>query len=381
MATNQRSRQRSLQRPMKDGLDVSALKRLARNLHRAHARFPHKAFVRDASQGLANLELKERVQHVIAVLAIHLPDDFERAVNILLKAAQDWDRGDPDDPLRGFAAWPVIDYVAVYGLQQPEIALPALRQLTGLFSAEFAIRPFITTYPKQTLKTLKEWTDDPDEHVRRLVSEGTRPKLPWASRLPEFERNPKPVLTLLEKLKDDPSEYVRRSVANNLNDIAKDHSDLVIEVCRRWLRKPTPQREWIVRHATRTLVKAGHPGVWELLGYATTPQVQFERLQVQQQTFQLGDDLVFTGMLQSKANQSQRLVVDYAIHHMKANGQTKPKVFKLTTLSLAPGEQVKISKRHPFRQITTRQYYAGKHTVEVLVNGQSLAECHFQLKV
>ena len=367
---------------MKDGLDISALKRLAANLHRAYARFPHQAFIRDASQGLADLELKERVQHIIVVLATHLPDDFERSVKILLKAAQNWDRGDPDDPLRGFAAWPVIDYVAVHGLQQPKVALAALRRLTGLFSAEFAIRPFITTYPEQTLQALEEWTQDSDEHVRRLVSEGARPKLPWASRLPEFERNPKPVLTLLEKLKDDPSAYVRRSVANNLNDIAKDHPDLVIEVCRSWLREPTPRREWrewIIRHATRTLVKAGHPGVWELLGYAVTPQVQLNRLQVQRRTLQLGDDLVFAGTLQSKADHPQRLVVDYAVHHMKANGQTKPKVFKLKTLSLAPGEQVAISKRHPFRQITTRQYYAGQHTVEVLVNGQSLARCHFQL--
>lgn len=372
---------------MKDGLDRQAIERLARNLHRAYPKFDEQAFAKDTTQGLASRELKERVQHIIAVLAQHLPDDFERTTRIFLKASQHWDRGDPHDPLRSFAAWPIIDYVAVYGLEQPESSLAALRQLTSLFSAEFAIRPFLTTHQQLTLTQIKHWTADPSEHVRRLVSEGTRPKLPWASRLPEFERNPKPVLALLEKLKDDPSEYVRRSVANNLNDITKDHPAIVIETCRRWLRKPSPEperREQIVRHATRTLVKAGHPAVWELLGYTPTPQVQFNRFKLQKRTIQLGEELIFSGMLQSTADPSQaaqRLVVDYAIHHVKANGATKPKVFKLKTLSLSPGETIEISKRHAFRNITTRQYYSGTHSVEVLVNGQSLGQYDFQLKV
>ena len=372
------------QRLMKDGLDKPAIARIAGNLHRAYSGFPQHAFMREANRGLASLELKARVQHVIGILAKHLPDDFSRTTNIFVTAAQDWDSGAPDDPLRSFAAWPMIDYVAVYGLEQPETSLAALRQLTGLFSAEFAIRPFITTHPTLTLGHLKQWTADPDEHVRRLVSEGTRPKLPWAPRLPAFERDPKPVLRLLEKLKDDPSEYVRRSVANNLNDITKDHPEVVIETCRRWLRKPSPERERIVRHATRTLVKAGHPAVWELLGYTPTPQVQLVHLQVNKRTIQIGEELTFSGTLQSMADQSQtvqRLVVDYAVHHVKANGGTKPKVFKLKTLTLNPGETIEISKRHAFRNITTRQYYSGTHAVEVLVNGQSLGQCNFQLKV
>ena len=371
------------QRLMKDGLDKLAIARIAGNLHRAYSGFPQQAFIREANRGRACLELKARVQHVIGILAKHLPDDFVRTTQIFVKAAQDWDRGAPDDPLRSFAAWPMIDYIAVYGLEQPETALAALRQLTGLFSAEFAIRPFITAHPKLTLRNLKQWTADPDEHVRRLVSEGTRPKLPWAARLPEFERDPAPVLSLLEKLKDDPSEYVRRSVANNLNDMTKDHPEVVIETCRCWLRKPSPGRERIVRHATRTLVKAGHPAVWALLGYTPTPQVQLAHLQVNTPTIQIGEELTFSGTLESTANQSQkiqRLVVDYAIHHVKANGATKPKVFKLKTLTLSPGETIEISKRHVFQTITTRQYYSGTHTVEVLVNGQSLGQCDFQLK-
>ena len=372
------------QRLMKDGLDTPAIARIAGNLHRAYAGFPRGAFMREANRGLASLELKQRVQHVIRILAKYLPDSFVQTTNIFVTAAQNWDSGAPDDPLRSFAAWPMIDYIAVYGLAQPETSLAALRQLTGLFSAEFAIRPFVTTHPELTLRHLKQWTTDPDEHVRRLVSEGTRPKLPWAARLPAFERNPKPVLSLLEKLKDDPSEYVRRSVANNLNDITKDHPEAVLETCRRWLRTPSKERERIVRHATRTLVKAGHPAVWELLGYTPTPQVQLAHLQINKPTIQIGEELTFSGTLQSTTSQLQkvqRLVVDYAIHHMKANGTTKPKVFKLKTLTLSPGETAQISKRHAFRHITTRQYYSGTHAVEVLVNGQSVGQCNFQLKV
>lgn len=374
----------AIQRLMKDGLDKRAIVRMAGNLNRAYAGFSQHAFIREASRGLVFLELKARVQHVIAVLANYLPDDFIFTTQIFTKAAQDWDRGAPDDHLRSFAAWPIIDYVAVYGLEQPETSLAALRKLTGLFSAEFAIRPFITTYPKLTLANLKQWTDDPDEHVRRLVSEGTRPKLPWASRLPEFERDPKPVLRLLERLKDDPSEYVRRSVANNLNDITKDHPEIVIETCRRWLHTAGKERERIVRHATRTLVKDGHPAVWELLGYTSVPLVQLVHLQVNKPTIRIGQDLIFSGTLESTANQSQqaqRLCVDYAIHHVKANGETKPKVFKLKTLNLNAGETSQINKHHAFRKITTRRYYAGTHSIEVLVNGQPFGRCDFQLEV
>ncbi|MGD8347419.1 MAG: hypothetical protein PVI83_09230, partial [Lysobacterales bacterium] len=251
---------------MKHGLGRPAIERIAAALSAVVPGFDAKAFTSQALDGLDALELKGRVRHVMAAMHDVLPKEFRQAADCLEKVGQSWMEGDPDDPLRGFAAWPVIDYVGEYGLEEPERALETLRRLTPLFSAEFAIRGFIIRYPELAYARLEAWTEDADEHVRRLVSEGARPRLPWGQRLQEAVKDPSRGLALLERLKDDPSEYVRRSVANHLNDVSKDHPDHVVAVCRDWLQGAGPERRRLVRHATRTLVKQGHPEVFGLLG-------------------------------------------------------------------------------------------------------------------
>ena len=292
-----------------------------------------------------------------------------------------WPEGDPNDPLRSFAAWPFIDYVAEYGIDHPETALPLLRKLTGLFSAEFAIRPFIINHHKVSYRHLQAWIHDDDYHVRRLVSEGTRPRLPWGQRLPGFCKDPSPVLALLEQLKDDVSESVRRSVANNLNDIAKDNPDQVISTCRRWKKNASSERQWIIRHATRSLVKSGHPGIFGLLGFTVNPRVNIEQMKLERGRIKLGESLAFSAQVISSSQQKQKLVIDYAIHHVKANGARKPKVFKLGEKTLAPGESITVSKTHAIRLITTRKYYAGVHAVELLINGKPSGSLEFELKL
>jgi 3-methyladenine DNA glycosylase AlkC len=368
-------------RKMKDGLDRGAIELIARNLQRAWSEFDSKGFVVDASATLSQLELKQRVSHVIDTLAKYLPDDFPEALEILLRAAEGWDAGDADDPLKGFAAWPIIDYVAAHGLEHFDESLDALRKLTPLFSAEFAIRAFLEHDPNRTLARLKEWVTDPDEHVRRLVSEGTRPRLPWGRRLSAFQRDPTPIIELLEHLRDDASESVRRSVANNLNDIAKDNPDLVIKVLRAWLRAAPRGRRWIVEHATRTLVKAGHNKVWSLLGVDAKANVRLTRLDVTPAVVELGQSVSIRLRLRSRSTDPERLVVDYAIHHVKADGTTRPKVFKLRKLVLGAGESVELEKHHAVRRITTRRYYSGRHVVDIRVNGNSLGKKGFELVV
>ena len=356
-------------RLMKDRLGAEAVERIAASLAKASPGFPRQAFIDDALNGLQALELKERVRHIIDVLNRHLPAGFEEAAVILSKV----------DKLEGFAAWPIIDYVGEHGLDHPEKALETLKDLTGLFSAEFAIRPFIIQHFELTFRYLENWCSAPNEHVRRLVSEGSRPRLPWGQRLPQFIKDPAPVIQLLEKLKDDPSEYVRRSVANNLNDIAKDHPDAVIALCRRWQKHATPGRAWIIRHATRSLVKAGHPEVFVLLGYTEAPRLAFQSLEVFPEEVRLGEAIGFRFKLQSTHSKPQTIVIDYAIHHMKANGQTSPKVFKFRTLKLAPGETVVLSKQHAIKPITTRKYHSGVHAVEILINGKTFGRGNFIL--
>jgi 3-methyladenine DNA glycosylase AlkC len=354
---------------MKDGLGPEAIRRIAAGLRHADPKFPVDKFREKALQGLDRLELKDRVRHVIGVLHGFLPAKFEDAAHVLGKLPDVWVHGAPNDPLRGFAAWPVIDYVGVYGLDDPRTALPLLKRLTPLFSAEFAIRPFLKKHQQLTLDYLEGWVYDDSMHVRRLVSEGTRPRLPWGERLPAFIEDPTPVLRLLEELKDDPEEYVRRSVANNLNDIAKDNSKTVVAICAKWMERPTDERAWIVRHACRTLVKEGDKDALRILGFHGDTQVSVDQLTVDKQAVSVGAAVTFSFQLHSNAKLEQRLVVDYAVHLVKANGQARPKVFKLKNLRLAPGETVQISKAHSFKAITTRSYYPGAHRFDLLVNG------------
>lgn len=368
-------------RPMKSGLDRSAVEVIAQNLERAWADFDSAAFVSDATRRLDELELKERVSHVVAALARHLPQDFPEALAILLRAGETWEANAPDDPLSGFAAWPIIDFVGAHGLEHFDESLEALRRLTRLFSAEFAIRPFLEHDAPRTLERLRRWVHDPDEHVRRLVSEGTRPRLPWGRHLTAFQRDPSPVLELIEALRDDASQTVRRSVANNLNDIAKDHPELVIKLLGLWLQAAPRGRQWIIRHATRGLVKAGHRKVWSLLGVDAGANVRLTRLTVEPSEVRLGGSITIKLRLRSRSEVPQTLIVDYAVFHVKADGTARPKVFKLKQLTLAPGAAVELEKRHTFTRLTTRRYYSGRHTVDVRVNGTSLGKRSFELLV
>lgn len=363
---------------MKDGLGPAAVDRLAAALTAADPGFPAAAFRRRARRGLAGLELKQRVDHLIGVLDAHLPTRYPAALKIVRKAARRFPAGEPDDPLGGFAAWPLIDWVPTRGLESPAASLEALRRMTALFSAEFAIRPFILADPSAVVKRLHGWTDDPDEHVRRLVSEGTRPRLPWGVRLPVFVTDPTPTLALLEELKDDRSEYVRRSVANHLNDVAKDHPDRAARTGARWLEGAGPERIRLVGHGLRTLVKNGHGGALRALGFTTDPRVD-AMLELDRGRLAIGESLRVTVRLRSTARRSQKLVVDYAVHHLRAGGKRTAKVFKLKVLDLRPGQEVQLRKNHSFAPRSVRRYYAGRQEIELLVGGRSLARVAFDL--
>ena len=364
---------------MKEGFNQHALARIASGLAALDDSFPQQRFIARGLQGIEGLELKQRVDFIIELLGDYLPADYPDAAAILVELPGVWDDGDEADPLRTFAAWPLIDYSARYGLDYPDIALPLLAKLTALFSSEFAIRPFIKRYPDLCLDHLRQWLSSDDEHIRRLVSEGCRPRLPWGMRLSQFIKDPLPVFALLEKLKDDPSEYVRRSVANNLNDISKDNPQQVIECCQQWSYGANKQRQWIIRHSLRSLIKAGNPAVFPLLGYSAAPNVLLQAFDLAQPQLLMSESQSIQVTLCSGATASQRLVVDYAIYHMKANGKQAAKVFKWRNIELAAGEQLTLQKKHVFKPITTRRYYAGDHRVVILINGVSYGEKIFQL--
>jgi 3-methyladenine DNA glycosylase AlkC len=287
-----------------------------------------------------------------------------------------------DSDADGICGWAVLPLTMVVGdhwLDDFDAALEVLRQMTMRFTSEGAVRSFLLADQTRALGVMAGWIEDPNEHVRRLVSEGTRPRLPWAMRLPGLVSDPAPLIPLLTALRDDEEEYVRRSVANSLNDIAKDHPDLVAQIAAEWLHDADKNRERLVRHACRTLIKQGHPGALAAFGYEE-PQVELVHLGVTSESVTYGESVEFTAELRSRSDRQQALVLDYVIHFVKANGRTAPKVFKWTKLTLDSGATRSLRRTHPIRPITTRRYYDGDHAVSLRINGRDLGMAGFVLE-
>ena len=372
---------------MKNLINAQTVRDAAHHLARAWPAFPRKSFESLALAGLEALELKARVLHLSVALQASLPSDFERAAAVLEASLAPPPEDDTLDALRsseaglaGWAVWPMTEFVARCGLNRPERALRSLHALTQRSTAEFAIRPFIEQHPTLTFATLEEWTHDPSAHVRRLVSEGSRPRLPWGMQLKGLIADPTPTLPLLRALLDDPSEYVRRSVANHLNDIAKDHPALVAAWVEQHLPGASARRKALLKHASRTLIKRGDPRTlraWGLgHGLRGTAQLKLSKRRVV-----LGDSLELQIALQSQSARRQKLVIDYAVHHVKANRGTSPKVFKGWAIDLAPHASLELRKTHSLRPVTTRAYHAGRHTIELRINGRNAGEAVFNLSL
>lgn len=356
---------------LKHQFGPEVVRSIADDLRRAWPRFDRAAFVRASLNGLEELELTPRGAHVAAAMRAHLPDDYARAIRIVVDSF-----GPPleESGLTGMAVFrylPHAEFVRRFGLEHFEESMAAQHALTQRFTAEFSVRAFLEAHPERTLARLREWTRDPSAHVRRLVSEGTRPRLPWAPRLRAFVDDPTPVIELLERLKDDPERYVQRSVANNLNDIAKDHPERVVELARAWKRGASAGRSWIVGHALRSLVKSGNRGALELLGAGAAPRVQVGAVVLEPKRVKIGGALRFACELASTSRDAQELLVDFAVHFVKSDGSRRPKVFKLKRLTLAPRAKVELAGRVSLAVHTTRKPYPGRHALELLVNGRA----------
>jgi len=246
-------------------LDRDAIDCLIHNLSLVHPGFDGASFRKTALTGLKPLAILGRGHHLARALRAHLPQRYEDALEILVRSLTPPLPHDHDLGLAVFFYLPHVSFVATYGIeveensgQDPfEVSMKAQYELTRRFTAEFSMRPFLIRWPERTLARLLEWTRDPDPQVRRLCSEATRPRLPWAPRIPAFVQDPRPTLPILEALKDDPELYVRRSVANHLGDIAKDHPELMLEICQRWSKDASPGRKWLIRHALRYPARKG----------------------------------------------------------------------------------------------------------------------------
>lgn len=355
--------------PLKNSFGAEIPKIVAGMIKTVHPAFADRAFVKDALNGYEALELMPRGRKIAQALREALPQDYAAAIEIVIAALEVEPRVAARQALTSFLYLPFSFFIADYGTDHVEPSLRAQYRLTQLFTAEFSMRPFLEKHPRAVLKQFAQWARDPNPHVRRLVSESTRPRLPWAPRLRAFQRDPAPVLKLLELLKDDPELYVRRSVANNLNDIGKDHPEILFETARRWLRNAGAERQWIVRHALRSAVKRGEAGALEALGFGATARVEIRNASIVPARASIGDAVAIGFEVRNRTRQPQRVLVDFRIHYVKANGASSPKVFKLKSVELAPSQVVAFSKKISLKEMTTRKHYAGLHRVDVVING------------
>jgi 3-methyladenine DNA glycosylase AlkC len=365
--------------PLKNQFGAEIPHKIAAMVAAAYPAFDSASFLRVALDGYEQLELMPRGWHIAHALRRHLPADYPAAVEILLASLGPKQAGTESFGMAPFFYLPHTCLVSAYGLDHFEESMRAQYELTQRFTAEFSIRPFLERHPARTLARLSEWARDPSPHVRRLVSEGTRPRLPWAARLRDFQRDPRPVLALLELLKDDPELYVRRSVANNLNDIGKDHPALLVEVARSWLPGATAERRWLIQHALRSAVKRGDGAALALLGFGGAASVSVRQASISPARPAIGGAIVIACELLSTAAEPQELLVDLRIHFIKASGAASPKVFKLKAIALAPQASAQLAKKISLAEMTTRKHYPGLHTVELLINGQAVPLGSFEL--
>jgi 3-methyladenine DNA glycosylase AlkC len=357
--------------PLKNHFGPEVPAQIADMIVQADPEFPAQAFLAEALDGYEDLELTPRARQIGRALGQHLPKDYERAIEILLASLGPKLEQPELTGIEAFLYLPHVFFVAEHGADHFEASMRAQYELTQRFSAEYSIRVFLERHPEQTLARLRVWALDPSAHVRRLVSEGTRPRLPWAPRLRAFQEDPRPVLELLELLKDDPELYVRRSVANNLNDIGKDNPGALIETCRRWLHDASPDRRWLVHHALRSAVKRAEPAALELLGFGAAAAVSVREVEISPAIARIGERVTVSVELENASSATQRLLADLRVGFVKANGKLGPKVFKLKELELDAGKSVRLAKKISLAQHTTRKHYPGRHRVELVLNGRA----------
>jgi len=361
----------------KNLINTETVAMLAARLQPVAPGFDGAAFEAAANEGLLGMELKARVAHIAAAMHPHLDPDVPIAMGQLLASM-----GPPltsDENLTGtIQDWPLLHWVQTHGVEHPEHTLPTLREMTRRFTAEFAVRPLLNHDLQGTIDVLLGWLDHPDMHVRRWLSEGTRPRLPWGGNIKALQRDPTPTLPILEALHNDPEEYVRRSVANHLNDISKDHPDLAVDIAGRWWNPEDKQSIKQVKHALRGLIKAGHSGALAVLGYGPPTGLQVG-LQLDPTTVAIGSKFAIHVTLTNTGESELALLLDYAVHYRRKSPGLSRKVFKWCEKRLAHGQRITVTKNQTMKHVSIRRLFPGEHQVEILANGLSMGMASFEL--
>jgi 3-methyladenine DNA glycosylase AlkC len=321
----------------------------------------------------ADLELKQRTRQVTKALGACLPSEYPKAIEAVVYICRLLQNRKGSLP-----RYPLIflpDYIEQYGMDHFELSMQAIEESTKLVSAEFAIRPFIEKYPAETMAMMLKWSKHPHPAVRRLSSEGCRPRLPWGMGLPFLKNNPSPILPILENLKTDPSDSVRRSVANNLNDIAKDHPEIALRISQQW-KGVSRETDWIIKQGCRTLLKHGNATVLALHGFDPKARGQIRKVQICE-TVHIGGSLNFQFEFVNNEKNTTQFRIDYIIDYITRSGQISTKIFKLSENRFEPGHRVLFKRQKSFANRSTRMHYKGLHRLRIVANGVQLASRKF----
>lgn len=362
----------------KDWFDRDAARQLARKVSSIDKNFDENKFIRLATGKINDLEFHARIRQFSNAFAETLSSAYPQAIDILIRSLPPALEG-CDQIKEGYLFWPIGQFIADHGLDHFEDSLYAMTELTQRFTSEFAVRPFLEKHPDKTLENLTALTSHHNPHVRRWCSEGVRTRLPWGKKLHHLIADPAPIWLILEKLKDDPEIYVRRSVANNANDLAKDHPEAVIARCKSWSKNASPERLWVINRSLRSLIKDGHPAALRVVGY-NPPKKLTAHLQAKPKRISIGDSVELTANMSSSLSRSQKLLIDYAVHYVRKGGKTGIKVFKWKQIELPASDDATLTKQHSMRITTIRALYPGTHKVELQVNGVRIAETKFELR-
>jgi 3-methyladenine DNA glycosylase AlkC len=362
---------------LKNIYSPALLEQAARDIRQVHASFDEKGFLATVfNDQWRNLELKARMRHIANSLRHHLPADYPAALSVLTEVVQR--KLDQNGEKMAFEWGFLPDFIEAHGVAHPNHSIPAMAVMTRLTSAEFAVRPFLLQYPERMYAQMHAWATHDSAMVRRLSSEGIRPRLPWGMGVPALKRDPSPILPILEQLKNDPAETVRRSVANNLNDISKDHSELALRLAVQW-KGSSPETDWVVRHACRGLLKKGHPEALRLFGFdssqasCTVSDLKCTPL------VRIGERLYFSFSLRNEQDIPENIRLEYAITYQTLSGKPSRKVFKISEQTLSPNATIRVEKNQRFQDFTTRKHYPGGHRLAILVNGQEMQAVDFEV--
>ncbi|QIH33944.1 DNA alkylation repair protein [Sphingobacterium sp. DR205] len=360
---------------IKDIYSISFYQQLADQFSGIKPDFDGKQFIkRIFSTNFNDLEWKERTKHSTQTLHEFMPPDFEEAVELINQVVKNFIATGHSAGLE-YIIFP--DYIETYGIDHFELAVQSFELVTTFITCEFAVRPFIIKYRERMIAVMEKWAESPHTAVRRLASEGIRPRLPWAMAIPFLKQDPAPILPILNLLKNDVSESVRRSVANNLNDISKDHPVILLDIARHW-KGISRDTDAIIKHASRTLLKRGHPDILHYYGLDAT-DFKITDLYIETPVVKIGGQVSFSFQIENAQPQPKALRLEYGLYYQKSNGLLSRKVFKISERIYQGSEINRIQRNQSFKVITTRKFYTGRHKISIIVNGEETLMTDFEL--